>query len=251
MAETPYELFYWPTLPGRGEFVRLVFEDAQVRYVDRARQSPDQGGGFPSIVAFMRGMETGDAPYAPPILRFGDLVIAQTAVICRFIGLRHGRAPSDEPGDLRAQQLQLTIADLVTEAHNTHHPLGIALYYEDQKEAAVSAAANFLRHRLPGYLAYFDRALHDNGGRVMVGNDVSYVDLTMFQTLTGLEYAFPRSYAVAIEDVPRLAELRARMMERPALAAYLSSPRRIAFNEDGIFRRYPELDQPEVIGEGE
>ena len=242
MSDPTYELYYWPMLPGRGEYVRLVLEDAQVPYIDRGRQSPEEGGGLEAVVEYLQGMRSGHGIYAPPVLKWGDLVIAQTAVICRFLGRRHGRSPTDEAGDLHALQLQLTIGDLVMEVHDTHHPLGKSLYYEQQKGESVVAARNFLKHRLPRFFEYFESVLADNGGEVLVGDRVSYVDLSMFQTLVGIDYAFPNGYAAAIKAVPLLAGLRAAIEVRPQLAAYLSSARRIPLNSDGIFRRYPELD---------
>ncbi len=245
MAEVPYELFYWPGLPGRGEYVRLILEDAGVPYVDRGRQSAEEGGGIEAIVALIEGRLPGFAAYAPPALKHGDLMIAQTAVICRYLARRHGLAPLDEVHDLHAQQLQLTIADLVKEVHDTHHPIGTSLFYEQQKGEAVTAARNFLKHRLPRFIDYFADVLDANGGDVLVGSEVSYVDLAMFQTLVGIGYAFPRGYAEVMERAPGLSALRARIEARPRLSAYLSSARRLPFNEDGVFRRYPELDRPE------
>lgn len=245
MTEPSYELFYWPTLPGRGEFVRLVLEDAGVPYIDRGRQSPEEGGGAEAVLAYLLGEMPGFPAYAPPVLRVGDLVLAQTPVICRYLGRRHGLAPMNEPEDLHAQQLQLTIADLVMEVHDTHHPLGKSMYYEQQKGEAVANSRNFLKHRLPRFLAYFERVLDHNGGGVLVGDSVSYVDLSMFQTLTGLDYAFPRGFAAIVREFSGLMRLRSEIEARPRIAAYLSSARRIPFNADGIFRRYRELDLPE------
>ena len=37
----PYELLYWPGIPGRGEFIRLAFEAAGVSYKDTANESED------------------------------------------------------------------------------------------------------------------------------------------------------------------------------------------------------------------
>ena len=243
MSAPTYELIYWPMLQGRGEYVRLVLEDAGVPYIDRAREAGD--AGLELVAEYLRGRAPGFRTFAPPVLKHGDLIVAQTPVICRYLGRRHGLAPLDESGDLHAQQLQLTIADLVTEAHDTHHPLGKSRYYSEQTNEAVAAARQFLEHRLPGFISYFEAILADNGGEVLVGKDFSYVDLAIFQTLAGLEYAFPNGYAEVMRDAPGLAELRRRVVSRPRLAEYLSSTRRIAFNEDGIFRRYPELDLPD------
>lgn len=241
MAE-PYDLYYWPILPGRGEFVRLVLEEAAVPYVDVARLPEEEGGGFKPLLAFVQGERPGQPPYAPPILVHGELVLAQSAVICAYLGERHGLAP-DEPGKrMQALQLQLTIADVTDEAHDTHHPISAALYYEDQKDAAREASRNFLEQRLPRFVDYFERVLERNGGQWLVGDALTYADLSLFQLLEGLAYAFPKGFAQVTESKPLLLDLRDRVAKRPRIAAYLASDRRLAFNEHGVFRYYPELD---------
>lgn len=241
MAE-PYELYYWPILPGRGEFVRLVLEEAAVPYVDVARLPEEEGGGFKPLLAFVQGERPGQPAYAPPILVHGELVLAQSAVICAYLGERHGLAP-DEPGKrMQALQLQLTIADVTDEAHDTHHPISAALYYEDQKDAAREASRNFLEQRLPRFVDYFERVLERNGGQWLVGDALTYADLSLFQLLEGLAYAFPKSFAQVAESKPLLLDLRDRVAKRPRIAAYLACDRRLAFNEHGVFRYYPELD---------
>ena len=244
-ADAPYELYYWPGLPGRGEFIRLLLEEAGAPYVDVARLPEDRGGGAGSILRLLRGEASGLLPLAPPILRHGDLTIAQVAKICLYLGPRHGLAPADEAGRLAAHQLQLTIADLVGEVHDTHHPIAVGRYYEEQKVAARERAGFFLDQRLPRFLGYFERVLGRNGGgQVVVGAALSYVDLSLFHALDGLEYAFPNAYARNEPAIPGLCALRRRIRERPRVAAYLASDRRIAFNERGIFRHYAELDLP-------
>jgi glutathione S-transferase len=172
----------------------------------------------------------------------GELVLAQTAAICHFLGRRHGLAPRDEAGELHAFELQLTIADLVSEVHDTHHPISASLYYEDQKAEARRRASHFVGERLPRFLGYFERVLRHNGGEVLVGNHVSHADLSLFQALEGLAYAFPRAFARASQGTPGLLALRERVRARPHIARYLASERRMAFNQQGIFRHYPELD---------
>ncbi len=239
---TPYELYYWPNIPGRGEFVRLVLEEAGAPYVDVARRPRADGGGIEAVIAFYAGKHEGHPIFAPPVLKHGDRVLAQTAAICDFLGRRHGLTPDDEVGAAHALELQLTVADLVLEAHDTHHPLGAALYYEDQKPEAKRRAAQFTGERLPRFFGYFERVLRHHGGDWLVGSAISHADLSLFQALEGLEYAFPRAYARAIADAPGLLAHRERVRTRPRIAAYLASERRMAFNEDGIFRRYAELD---------
>jgi glutathione S-transferase len=241
-----YELYYWPGIQGRGEFIRLALEDAGARYVDVARGD----GGVKAIARVLRGEGfEGPLPFAPPVLKHGPLVIAQVANILHYLAPRIGLAPSGEAAQHHALQLQLTIVDLVAEVHDTHHPVSTALYYEDQKPEARRRSASFVSQRLPKFLGYFERALARNGeGTQLLGDALSYVDLSLFQVVEGLRYAFPRAMALAEPTAPKVVALRDRVAERPRLAAYLASPRRLAFNESGIFRRYPELDL--VPGEG-
>ena len=227
-----YSLYYWPGIQGRGEFVRLVLEEAGASYVDVARQP----GGMDEMMRLLKISPC----YAPPMLRHGDLVLAQTATLCRYLGERHNLVPPAAGGRFLVDQLQLTIADLLDEAHDTHHPIDPMKYYEEQKEPARLRAAAFTGHRMPKYLGFFERTI---GGReFLVGDALTYVDLSMFQMLEGLTYAFPKAFARTIANCPGLRGLRDRVAARPRIAAYLASDRRLPFNEHGIFRRYPELD---------
>jgi glutathione S-transferase len=234
-----YELYYWPTIQGRGEFVRLALEAAGVPYRDVAREK----NGMRELEAALDAARETHPSFAPPVLRAGDLLIGQTANILLYLGRAHGLAPRAEAGRLWAHQLQLTIADVVGEVHDTHHPISVNLYYEDQKAAAKKRAQDFVETRIPKYLAYFERVLENGKGKYAVGARLSYVDLSLFQLVEGLRYAFPRAMARQEAAWPRLLALRDRVAQVPAVAAYLKSKRRIAFNEDGIFRRYPELDR--------
>lgn len=235
----PYELFYWPTIQGRGEFVRLALEEAEAAYVDVARRA----GGEARMFHMIADTRAGRPPFAPPFLKSGKLVIAQVANILLYLGDRHGLAPRDAAGRFWAHQLQLTVTDFVLEAHNTHHPISNALWYRDQKPEAKKYAASFLRHRAPKYLGYFERVLAQNpaGDRCMIGRRLTYPDLSMFQIVEGMRYAFPGAMAKFEKKLPRLVALHDRVAERPNIAAYLASKRRIPFNEDGIFRYYKEL----------
>lgn len=237
----PYELYYWPTIQGRGEFVRLALEEAGVPYVDVARQKK----GMPPTMRAIDPAKELRASFAPPVLRAGELLIGQTANILMFIGAHHGLAPRSEAGRLWCNGLQLTIADLVAEAHDTHHPIAVDKYYEEQMKEAKARAKDFRAHRIPKFLAYFEQVLQNNPGRghYMVGSRISYVDLSLFQLLSGLRYAFPKTMAQLEPQWPGLVALHGKVAARPNIAAYLSSKRRIAFNEDGIFRHYPELER--------
>ena len=235
-----YELYYWPTIQGRGEFVRLALEEAGAEYVDVARHR----GGVAAMQLLMDGAGAEHPPFAPPFLKDGDVLVAQTANILLYLGRRHRLAPRDEAGRLWAHQIQLTIADAVDEAHDTHHPIASGLYYEEQRSEARRRAADFIANRIPKYLGYFERVLERNkqGERHLVGSRTSYCDLSLFQLVAGLRYAFPRAMAELEPRFLRVGALHARIAARPRIDAYLKSARRIAFNEDGIFRHYPELD---------
>lgn len=236
-----YELHYWPGLQGRGEFVRLALEDAGARYRDVARGPEIEGGGERALMARMAKADP--PPFAPPFLVDGDLVIGQTANILLHLGPRLNLAPADEAGRLWVNQMQLTIADLVSEAHDTHHPLDVGDYYEDQADAAKVRAKAFRDDRIPKYLGWFETILAGQGDDAwLTGAAVTYADLSLFQVAEGLTYAFPRAMARAGAKLPRVLALTERARTRPNIAAYLASPRRIAFNETGIFRHYPELD---------
>lgn len=240
----PYQLYYWPFLQGRGEFVRLVLEEAGAPYVDVARLPDDEGGGPAPLLDFMNGNRPGHPPYAPPILVDGDHVLAQTAAICAYLAERHDLAPADAIKRKQALQLQLTVGDVADEAHNTHHPISAALYFEDQKNAAIQASRAFLTERVPRFLAYFERVLSRSTGTWLMGESLTYPDLSLFQLIEGLAYAFPNGFAEASESAPLAMALRDRVATRPRIAAYLGSDRRIPFNEHGVFRCYPDLDAP-------
>jgi glutathione S-transferase len=232
-----YELYYWPDIQGRGEYVRLALEEASADYADVARS--ERG-----MAAMMRMMEarSGMPPFAPPFLKAGKLVIGQTANILLYLGSRHGLAPKAEAERLWVHQLQLTVADFVLEIHDTHHPLGPSLYYEDQRGPAKKRTEEFWKERVPKYLGYFERLLKSAGGSHLTGRRVTYADLSLFQIVEGLRYAFPRRMKAFEREIPGLIDLHDRVAARPNIKAYLSSDRRIAFNEDGIFRRYKALD---------
>ena len=238
-----YELYYWPSIQGRGEFVRLALEEAGADYVDVARRS-GRGMGVPAMERFLEDEKLAGAPYAPPFLKAGKLIIGQTANILLYLGPRHGLTPRNEAGRVWVNQLQLTIADFLTEIHDTHHPIAGALYYHQQKAEARRRAKHFRTERMPKYLAYFERVLSGAGKRrrYVAGNGLSYADLSVFQLIAGLRYAFPKAMKRLEPDYPGLVGLHDRVAARPNIAAYLASKRRIPFNQDGIFRYYPELD---------
>jgi glutathione S-transferase len=230
-----YELYYWPGIQGRGEYIRLALEEAGADYADVARER--------GTSAMMRMMENGRAPpFAPPFLKAGKLLIGQTANILLYLGARHSLAPKSEAPRLFVHQLQLTVIDFVLEIHDTHHPLGPSLYYEDQRQPAKKRTEAFWKERVPKYLGYFERLVERSGGTYLTGRRLTYIDLSLFQIVAGLRYAFPKRMKAFESEIPGLVDLHDRVAARSNIEAYLASERRIPFNEDGIFRHYKELD---------
>jgi glutathione S-transferase len=240
-----YELYYWPGIQGRGEFVRLALEEAGASYRDLALEPEATGGGAAAVVKVLNARSNRRAPFAPPILKAGRQFIAQTPNILLYLGSHLPLAPRDEAGKLWTHQLQLTISDLYLEIFSTHHPLGDAYAYEEQKSAAKRRTKDFLSTRLPKFLGYFERVLERNRahGPWMVGTRLSYADLSMAQVIAGLRYAFPTATGKALRSRPRLRSLYDHVFERPRIALYAASGRRLAFNNEDLFRHYPELDR--------
>lgn len=239
-----YELYYWPGIQGRGEFVRLALEQAGAEYRDVALVPDEEGGGVPAMMKFLDGPGVARPPFAPPFLKAGRMVIGQTANILLFLGPRLGLAPRDQSGRLWTHQLQLTLADFIVEIHDTHHPIGGGLYYEEQKPEAKRRSRDFLAHRLPKFLGYFERVIERNpdSDKWLAGSRLTYVDLSMAQVVAGLRYAFPATSRKALRACARLRALHDEVFARPRIKRYVASGRRLAFNNDDIFRRYPELD---------
>ena len=232
-----YQLWYWPSIPGRGEFVRLPMEAAGIAYEDCARVDD----GEEALLADMAS-RTGRIPFAPPYLVNDGLMIAQVANILMYLGERHGVAPSNIADRLWLNELQLTIADMVAEVHNVHHPVAMLAYYDEQKAEAARAAAQFRDERMPKFLTYFEQAVDANPGDWIIDHRWTYVDTSLFQLVEGLRYMFPKRMATLEPDYPNVVRIRDQVVSLPGIRAYLKSPRRLAFNEDGIFRHYPELD---------
>ncbi|GGB01625.1 glutathione S-transferase [Brucella endophytica] len=235
-----YRLYYWDGLQGRGEFIRLALEEADASYVDIAREP----GGTAAMMEIMESRDEPYIPFAPPFLRDGDVIVSQVANILQYLGPKLGLSPEDAKLRYFAHGLQLTITDFLAEIHNTHHPIAVSLYYEDQKDAAKAYSASFLKERLPKFLGYFERVAQQNphGSKHIIGNRLSYVDLSLFQVIEGLRYAFPRAMKNYAAKYPALAAIHDAVEERPNIKRYLASDRRLAFNETGLFRHYPELD---------
>lgn len=240
-----YELYYWPGIQGRGEFIRLALEEAGADYVDVCRRAESSGMGMSAMMRMMESPELAHLPFAPPFLKAGEQIIAQTPNILLFLGPRLGLVPDGEADRLWVHQLQLTIADMLTEVHDTHHPVGSGLYYEDQKPEALRRAQDFTQMRLPKFLGYFESVIERNpaGTDWLAGGALSYADLSMFQMIEGLRHAFPRNMKRLEPAHPLLMALHDRIVARKRIKAYLTSKRRQAFNNDGIFRAYKELDR--------
>ena len=241
-----YELHYWPTIQGRGEFVRLALEAAGAAYLDVARGAEDAGCGMPAMLRRLHDGSSVHPPFAPPFLKDGELLIGQTAAILHHLAPALKLVGRSEAARVWTQQIQLTIADMVSEAHDTHHPVDSGLHYEDQLPEARRRAAAFCGTRMAKYLQWFERIVVRNpaGSRHLVGGRLSYADLSLFQLIEGLRYAFPNAAERTLARTPVIVDLHHRVAALPRVAAYLHSERRLPFNEQGIFRRYPELDLP-------
>jgi glutathione S-transferase len=239
-----YELYYWDGIQGRGEFVRLALEEAGVSYIDVTRES-GSGRGTGAMMKIMEDSASADIPFAPPFLKDGDLIVSHVANILFYLGAKLDLAPKHDKARYVLNGLQLTITDFVAEVHDTHHPIATSLYYEDQKEEAKARSAEFIKERIPKFLGYFERVIANNpkGTAHISGDKLTYVDLSLFQVLEGLRYAFPKAMKGSEKRYPLLQALHDTVEQRPNIAAYLKSDRRLAFNVNGIFRHYPELDQ--------
>ena len=239
-----YELYYWPYIQGRGEFVRVALEDAGADYNDVARGREEDGEGTPALLSIMNSKDAERPPFAPPFLKAGKLVIAQTANILLYLGEKEGLAPASAAGRHWANEIQLNLADFLVEAHDTHHPIAKSLYYEDQKPESKRRSELFIKERIPKFLGWYEKLLERNGSKKgwLIGAKLSYPGLSLFQVVEGLRYALPKAMKTAEKNCPRVVELHDKVAARPNIKAYLASPRRIPFNERGIFRNYPELD---------
>lgn len=251
-----YELLYHPGIPGRGEFIRLVLEAAGVPYKDLANDSIE---GAYSVQAIIDPSSTGDddgnpPPFAPPALRIPSegkrgtaLVIYQTPSILAYLGDRLGLAGADQAERAWVLSHTLTALDCNNEVHDTHHPIAVSEYYEAQMDEALKKAKVFREHRIPKFLGYFERLLMGNkehgGGRYLVGCKLSFADTTVWQVLSGLEFAFPREIEARKQEYPTLFEkFYPSIREEKGIKEYLASNRRLPFGM-GVYRHYPELDR--------
>ena len=245
---TMYELYYWPTIQGRGEFVRLALAEASADYIDVVRWPEEDGGGVPAMLALMGAEDDPPfapfAPFAPPILKDGEVIVSQTPLILDYLGAKHGLAPTDEAQRRWTLQLIMLLADFLIEAHDVHHPLAKEFYYEDQRDEALRRAPSFRDMRIPKFYGYFERVIARNPAASghLVGDNLTTADLSLFQIIEGMRYAFPRASARLEPNYPGIVALHATVAARPGIVAYVAAGKRISFNEHGIFRHYPELD---------
>jgi glutathione S-transferase len=236
-----YELYYWPGIQGRGEYVRLALEEGAAPYRDTALIPDAKGGGVAALERYLGGEDIARPPFAAPFLKSGRLLIGQTANILLYLGPRLGLAPRSESGRLWVHQLQLTLADFIVEIHDTHHPIAGSLYYHEQKAEAQRRTVIFIRERLPKFVRYFETVLVRGGGKWLAGRPLSYADLSLAQVISGLDYAFPKSTRALLKSCPRVAALHEAVFARPRIRAYVESGRRLPFNNDDVFRRYADL----------
>ena len=237
-----YELYYWPHIQGRGEYVRLTLEEGAADYVDVARLPESEGGGRPAVARVLQNAANKHPPYAPPLLKAGKAIISHTANILQYLGPRLGLVPKAEAMRLYAHGLQLTMTDFVRESHDVHHPIANSLYYEDQKAEALRRSGHYRTERLTKFTNYFETVITRGGGKYMLGKSLSYVDLSMFQVMASLNYAFPQAMAGLRDKILCLNALHDRVAARPRIARYLASPARLPFNTHDLMRHYPELD---------
>lgn len=237
-----YELYYWPHIQGRGEYVRLALEEGGADYIDVARLPESQGGGRPAVARLLQDPSNTRQPFAPPLLKVGRLIVSHTANILQYLGPRLGLVPKAEAQRVYAHGLQLTMTDFVREAHDVHHPIANSLYYEDQKAESLRRSGHFKAERLTKFLNYFETVLARGGGKYLLGKSLSYVDLSMFQVMASLNYAFPKTMAGMQTKIPRLNALHDHVAARPRIARYIASPARLPFSTHDLMRHYPELD---------
>ncbi|WP_185984073.1 glutathione S-transferase [Aureimonas mangrovi] len=237
-----FDLWYWPGIPGRGEFPRLVLEAAGAPYREMAQLPESQGGGMAAMQAFLDGERGRRIPFAPPFLVDGDVIISQAGVIAAYLGEKLGLAPDGEADRHFARSIAMTTADVVAEAHDVHHPVGAGLYYEDQKTEALRRAQEFRAERMPKFVGWYEELVAANGSGYLIGGRLTYADLGLFQLVEGLRYAFPRRMKAIEGEHPKVIALVETVRAHDRVSAYLKSERRQPFNENGIFRHYPELD---------
>ncbi|EJU05030.1 glutathione S-transferase C-terminal-like protein [Dacryopinax primogenitus] len=249
----PYILHYWGGIPGRGEYVRLAFEYAGVSYTD----SNDSA----KLLKTLRS--TSPSHFAPPMLELPNgKILSQTPAILNYLAPKLGLAGEKgnllknavEDDDEREEaefersivnQLVLTALDLCVEAHDSHHPIASSLYYEDQKQEALRRAEDFLKLRIPKYLAHFEETLRKNkvSHSHLVGKTTTTADLVLFHVVDGLLYAFPRRMGALDKGgkYKRVLKLHEKIMAEGGIKEYVESGRRRKFGV-GLFRHYPELD---------
>lgn len=238
-----FTLYYWAGLPGRGEFVRLALEFAGADYWDICRDPNNQEDPFQSILRKLESPDVFPPVFAPPILEHNGKFIAQTANVLDYLANIFPIGGGDSESKRASLQVQLTIADFLTEIHNTHHPISASLYFEDQVEEAKKASKVFLNDRIWKWMKFWNSMVNSSKGDFLLGKEILYVDLSFFQVLGGLIYAFPLFMSGLEKEFPKLFRHFERISMNSKLKSYLESDRRLFYNRTGLFRHYPELDQ--------
>lgn len=200
------------------------------------------------------GTDGNPPPFAPPALRIpGEgpdgkpLLIYQTPSILSYLGDKLDLAGSNEAEKSWILSHTLTALDLNNEAHDTHHPIAVAKYYEEQKEESLKKSTDFREARIPKFLGYFERVLKGNEeqgkGKYLVGSKLSFADTTLWHVLSGLLFAFPKEMEARKAEFELLfGTFYNSVKEASGVKEYLASGKRKPFSM-GVFRHYPELDR--------
>ncbi|KAK4058824.1 hypothetical protein OIO90_000270 [Microbotryomycetes sp. JL221] len=253
-SKPDFEVVYHAGIPGRAEFVRLMFEATGVTYRD-APQEDGQDCIIPYVTGNFADHDKNPLPFAVPVLRHNDVVISQVPNIVLYLSSRlppidldgestntaQTPAPLHDLSTFHWLEQLMTILDMNNEVHETHHPIDIRLYYEDQKAEAQKRAQAFREARIPKFLGNFENNIkkHTSG---FLNEKVSPADLALFHMVEGILFAFPERINQVKSEFPHVFKLRDTIKSSRRIQAYINSGRRIPFNNYGIFRHYTELD---------
>nr|ACM44934.1 sigma-class glutathione S-transferase [Laternula elliptica] len=219
-------LYYWPGFKGRAEFVRLVFEEAGIPYLESNQGVADsiikgEIGGYPVMM--------------PPVVAKGDFRLGQTQMICQYLAGKYGLAPKGEEDKIHAEQVCASMYDYLTEGYGAFHGAKPGVKYADQKEEAQRYIDRVVQQRLPRYLKHFETVLAANtaGTGFLFGDSISHADLALFHIMNATEFQFPEVYKSA-DYIPLLKAHRDRIASRPNIVAYTQSERCKPFSGDSF-----------------